>query len=115
MRKMLVIFAMVMLVMPTAFSEASDQTQLNQLTMDMWKVKDALTTIQTAITNINETIQAQIGQSSDDMKKFISGETDPIRQSLPSILLVSLVTSFYLMARGMDILHRKIRKKKEVY
>jgi hypothetical protein len=113
MRKIIVTFALVILIAPLVVL-AEDTTQdLTQLNIDIYRMKEQIGQVQQTLVNVNKSISTLVELDNLKLAQHITDETDPMKQSQVVVIVIGLLVSTYFFFRGMNLIYSKTRNLKK--
>jgi len=116
MRKILATFAIVVLFAPLV-ALADDSTAINsnlaQINMELLKIENQIGVLQQRIIELTTNMTQLVDANDLKLAQHITDETDPLKQSAPTILIIAMLVSVYFLFRGMNLIYRKVRPLKK--
>jgi len=113
MRKIIVTFAIALLILMPIVKAQTDISILNTMSMEILKLKDQVSQLELTIKTLNDEQTKFIDDTGLKLASHVSQETDPLKQSLPFILFTTTIISGFIVIKGMNLIYRKIGKAKE--
>jgi len=113
MRKKIAIFAIAsMLMMPIlGLADAvTTNTDLTQVNIEIFKMESMLTALQNQVAELKTNMTSFINNNDLKLATHVSAETDPMKMSSPTILVIGILVSAYFIFKGMDLSYQKVRK-----
>jgi len=113
MRKYLATFVMLLLFAPTIALSAESNVDLTQVNVELFKVQEQLNTLKAMIAVMNATIVAKFTEDTSSLAQHMTNESEPFKQSAPTILVIAMLISAFFIFKGMNLINRKMKADKQ--